>query len=90
VARVRGAAMQLASELLRPAVVRSLDDMLRDNRAAFRIEEVQLGEGAAALGATLREARVRERFGMTVLAVRTGDQQSWMYNPDADERIAPG
>jgi voltage-gated potassium channel len=82
--------MRLVSELLRPAVVRFLDDMLRDRRATYRIEEIQLGHGAAGLGATLREARVRERFGMTVLAMRAGDSQSWVYNPDADERLGPG
>jgi voltage-gated potassium channel len=82
--------MRLVSELLRPAVVRFLDDMLRDRRATFRIEEIQLGDGAATLGATLRDARVRERFGMTVLAVRAIDQQSWVYNPDANEKLGPG
>lgn len=82
--------MRLVSELLRPAVVRFLDDMLRDRRAAYRIEEVQLGDGAASLGATLRDARVRERFGMTVLAVRASDNQSWVYNPDANEKLGPG
>jgi voltage-gated potassium channel len=82
--------MRLVSELLRPAVVRFLDDMLRDRRAAYRIEEIRLGERAGELGATLRDARVRERFGMTVLAVRASDNQSWVYNPDADERLGPG
>jgi voltage-gated potassium channel len=82
--------MRLVSELLRPAVVRFLDDMLRDRRAAFRIEEVLLGDSAAGLGATLREARVRERFGMTVLAVRAKDDGGWTYNPDAGEKIGPG
>jgi voltage-gated potassium channel len=82
--------MRLVSELLRPAVVRFLDDMLRDRRAAYRIEEIQLGERATELGRTLREARVRERFGMTVLAVRATDNQSWVYNPDADEQLGIG
>jgi len=82
--------MRLVSELLRPAVVRFLDDMLRDRRAAYRIEEIRLGDRAAELGTTLRDARVRERFGMTVLAVRASDNQSWVYNPDADERLGPG
>jgi voltage-gated potassium channel len=82
--------MRLVSEMLRPAVVRFLDDMLRDRRAAFRIEEIQLGDKAADLGSTLRDARVRERFGMTVLAVRSGDDNSWTYNPDASEKIGPG
>jgi voltage-gated potassium channel len=80
--------MRLVSELLRPAVVRFLDDMLRDRRASYRIEEVRLGDKAADLGSTLREARVRERFGMTVLAVSKDD--TWTYNPDAGESIKPG
>ena len=80
--------MRLVSELLRPAVVRFLDDMLRDRRAAYRIEEVRLGDRT--LGETLRDARVRERFGMTVLAMRGKDEQNWTYNPDAAEKLAPG
>jgi voltage-gated potassium channel len=82
--------MRLVSEMMRPAVVRFLDDMLRDTRAAFRIEEIQLGPGASEIGATLRDARVRERFGMTVLAIRQSDNTSWIYNPDPSEPIAPG
>jgi voltage-gated potassium channel len=82
--------MRLVSELLRPAVVRFLDDMLRDRRAAFRIEEIRLGERTVELGRTLREARVRERFGMTVLAMRGKDDGLWTYNPDAGEPLAPG
>jgi len=82
--------MRLVSELMRPAVVRFLDDMLRDRRAAFRIEEIQLGNKLDGLGATLREARVRERYGMTVLALRGKDDASWTYNPDANEKLGPG
>jgi voltage-gated potassium channel len=82
--------LRLVSELLRPSVVRFLDEMLRDRRAAYRIDEVTLGDGAGSLGATLREARVRERFGMTVLAVQKAGESVWNYNPDAGEKIGPG
>jgi voltage-gated potassium channel len=81
--------MRMVSELLRPAAVRFLDDMLRDRRVAYRIEEVRLGDKAPELGTTLREARVRERYGMTVLAVSNVDG-SWTYNPDASEKLAAG
>lgn len=81
--------MRLVSEMLRPAVVRFLDDMLRDNRTEFRIEEVKLADNTG-LGTTLRDARVRERFGMTILAVRGKDSQAWTYNPDANEKLEPG
>jgi voltage-gated potassium channel len=82
--------LRMVSEMLRPSVVRFLDDMLRDVRAAYRIEEITLGDGAHALGKTLRDARVRERFGMTVLAMRGKDATVWTYNPDATEQLEPG
>jgi voltage-gated potassium channel len=81
--------MRLVSEMLRPAVVRFLDDMLRDKRV-YRIEEVKLGDKVDGIGKTLRDARVRERFGMTVLAIRGRDAQTWTYNPDANEALGPG
>jgi uncharacterized protein with PhoU and TrkA domain len=33
---------------------------------------------------------VRERFGMTVLAMQKKDDPMWTYNPDASEKISPG
>ncbi len=82
--------MRMVSELMRPAVVRFLDDMLRDRRAAYRIEEIRLGARAGELGTTLRDAKIRERFGMTVLAVQASENEPWAYNPDANVAIGPG
>jgi voltage-gated potassium channel len=79
--------MRLVSEMIRPAVVGFLDAMLRDKRMAFRIEEVKLADKT---DTTLREARIRERFGMTVLAVRASDKDAWTYNPSPDEKLTPG
>lgn len=81
--------MRLVSELLRPAVVAFLDDMLRDRRV-YRITEVRLGDKISELGSTLRDARIRERFGMTVLAMRAGEKAEWTYNPDATEKLVSG
>jgi voltage-gated potassium channel len=82
--------MRLVSEMVRPAVVRFLDDMLRDRRTTYRIEEVVLGPRIEEIGGTLRDAKIRERFGMTVLAMRIADNQPWTYNPEAAERLKPG
>lgn len=81
--------MRMVSELMRPAVVRFLDDMLRDKRAAYRIEEIRLPPGSR-LGKTLGDARVRERFGMSVIALQHGDNQPWIYNPGDDEGLEAG
>ena len=81
--------IRLVSEMVRPATVKFLDDMLRDRRAAYRIEDVKLGT-AVKPGTTLREARIRERFGMTVIASRATDTAAWTYNPAPDEPLGPG
>ena len=80
--------LRLVSEMVRPLVVRFLDEMLRDTRAAYRIEEVTLGDES--LGASLRDARIREKFGMTVLAVRPKNEASWTYNPDDAFKLGAG
>jgi voltage-gated potassium channel len=77
--------MRIVSELVRPAVVRFLDEMLRDKTASMRIEEVTIAAGCDLEGKNLREADVRGRFGMNILAVKIGDR--WTYNPAADHVV---
>jgi voltage-gated potassium channel len=78
--------MRIVSEMVRPAVVGFLDTMLRDKRAAYRIEEVTLKQDP---GGTLGDARIHERFGMNVLALRDG-KQDYIYNPGPAEKLAAG
>jgi voltage-gated potassium channel len=77
--------LRLVSEMVRPSVVRFLDDMMRDRRAAYRIEEVTVG--TAALSDC---SGVRDRYGMSVLALREKEGEPWTYNPDATAKIGPG
>jgi voltage-gated potassium channel len=82
--------MRMASELLRPEVVRFLDEMLRDKRALMRIDQVRIGPSSALDGAALRDAEIRERYGMTVLAVRATDDAPWVYNPEPTQALRSG
>lgn len=79
--------MRIVSELVRPSVVRFLDEMLRDKTASMRIEEVTVSPGCELEGKTLRDADFHGRFGMNVLAVKLGDR--WTYNPGPDHVLAP-
>lgn len=81
--------MRMASELLRPHVVRFLDDMLRDKEAGLRIEEATVGPSGRAVGETLRSANFRENAGVLILAVRDSDG-SVTHVPPSDLLIAPG
>ncbi len=81
--------MRLASELLRPTVVRYLDDMLRDKSARLRIEEAVVAPKSELVGQTLREANLRERYGVLVLATKTGDG-TLTHVPASNLRLTAG
>jgi voltage-gated potassium channel len=82
--------VRMVSEMLRPTVVRFLDEMLRDKRATYRIDEVAIIAGSALDGLSLRAAKIRERFGMSVLALRPAADSAWQYNPTAEAVLAAG
>ncbi|MCX4244685.1 potassium channel family protein [Paraliomyxa miuraensis] len=81
--------MRLASEMLRPQVVRFLDEMLRDKEANLRIEEAQVGPSGDLVGKSLREAGLRERCGVLVIAVRSPEGKA-DYVPSGDLVLEPG
>jgi voltage-gated potassium channel len=82
--------MRMVSELVRPSVVRFLDDMMRDKRAAYRVEEVTVGTGSALCDQTLRDADIHARFGMQVIACRDKDADPWTYNPEPGQKLRSG
>ena len=75
--------MRMVSELVRPHVVRFLDEMLRDQKGNWRIEEVVVGEGSDLVGRRLLEADLGRRFDVAVLAARDRAGEH-TYNPGAD------
>lgn len=60
--------MRLASELIRPHVVRFLDEMLRDE-SKLRIEEAVVENGRI-VGQTLAESEIHGRCGVLIMAIR--------------------
>ncbi|RMG99343.1 MAG: potassium channel protein [Deltaproteobacteria bacterium] len=81
--------MRLASELVRPTVVRFLDRMLQDPTMSLRIEEAAISEGSPLVGKTLADSGIRARTGVLVIAIQRPDGTA-VHAPPADHRIAPG
>jgi voltage-gated potassium channel len=83
--------LRIVSEMIRPDVVRFLDDMLRDKSSVMRIEEAHVEAGSKLEGTTLRDAGIRTHFGMSVLAIGVdGRDGRWIYNPEATEKLVAG
>lgn len=82
--------MRLASEAVRPHVVSFLDQMLKEHTATVRIEEISVPPRSPWAGRTLGGLELRERWGLTALALRTGPTAAFRYGPAPEETLAAG
>jgi voltage-gated potassium channel len=82
--------MRMVSELLRPEVVKFLDEMRRD-KGRFRFEEVAIPHGSPLAGKTLGTSGIRDDGGqLLVLAVQVPGSSGYSFNPGADFVLAQG
>jgi voltage-gated potassium channel len=79
--------MRMVSELLRPHVVRFLDEMLRDTEQNVRIEEVVVPPASPLIGKKLGDTHLRSDLDLGVVAVLDPRGERYTYNPDADVEI---
>jgi len=82
--------MRIVSEMIRPAAVRFLDNMLRDDQGTIRIDEVQIPKGSSLIGGSLSAAKINEQLSLSVLAVERGNEGRYVYNPPGDTTLELG
>jgi len=80
---------RLAAAVLRPAVLDFLDLVMHGEEVEFVLEEFRINEVCTLCGLTLREAQLRERYGVTVLGKKTAAGQFYT-NPTPEMSIEPG
>lgn len=82
-------AIQMAHTALRPAVVDFMRLATSSEHMDLAAEQIELGEGGALVGRSIRELELRQRFGVIVVAIRraTGHME---FNPSPDARLAAG
>jgi len=74
--------LRLVNEVLRPHVVRLVDQLILDNGEALTIGDLEVPEGSAFDGVRLRDAGLR-KMDVLVIAIRRSDG-SFQFNPPAD------
>ncbi len=82
-------ALRIASEMIRPTVVDFLDSMLRSKQGNLRIHQLVITQGTAAIGRTLGNSGLSERFGLLVLGAKKPGREI-QFNPGAKLQIEPG
>jgi voltage-gated potassium channel len=82
--------MRMVSEMVRPAAATFLDMMLRDRKRALRVEEVEVGEGSELAGKSVAGAKIGDRTGVLVMAVRKSGSEDYVFNPSKTTTIERG
>jgi voltage-gated potassium channel len=80
---------RMASVLLHPSVVSFLDVFTRGGELSLRLEEAPIPPTSKLVGQTLAEARIPQRTGLVVLALKHGEGP-FTFNPGPETRLAAG
>lgn len=80
--------LRLVSELLRPATVGFLDNMMRQ-RTNVRFDELTIKKESQLAGKTLAEVNIRQLADVLIVAARHPGQEAFLYNPKADFLLEP-
>ncbi len=75
---------RMASVILRPTVVNFLEVMMREEDLSLRMEEIDIPANSSFNGKTLTEARIPQRTGLIVLAVKHEGSTKWNFNPGSN------
>lgn len=82
-------AARMASFVARPHVAEFVDVVMHERSLEFRMQEIAIDERSPLDGVSVRDADLRQRAGVLVLAIRKPDG-SFTVNPDPDTLIEAG
>lgn len=83
--------IRMAFSLLRPHVVNFLDCVITEAGIELRLEQATIPGGSHLVGRSLAEAKIPQRTGLVVLALRReGQTGPPLYNPGPETRLEAG
>ncbi len=82
--------MRMASFVIRPSIISFLDIITHAGDVVLDLEDVVICEGTSLRGQSLKEAKIPERTGLIVLAIRKTGEEQPRLNPSSDEILEKG
>lgn len=76
---------RMAMSILKPISVDFVDTIFQTNREEYNVEEIIVQSRSSLVGQSIKENRVREQFGVTIVAIRRDERI--ISNPHADEPL---
>ncbi len=81
---------RIAAMVIRPSVISFLDVMTKADDVLIDLEEVKIGPNSDLIGKNLKEAKVPERSGLIVMAIRHKENNKINFNPSSKEVLNEG
>jgi voltage-gated potassium channel len=81
---------RLAAALVRPSIISFLDAITMAGGVEFDLEEVVIHQRSSLINCTLREARIPEKTGLMVMAIKKKESMKMTFNPSSDEILTEG
>ena len=81
---------RIAALMLRPSVISFLDVITRAGDVTLDLEEVTVPARSILAGKKLFEAKIPEKTGLIVLAVKSRDDTNLIFNPNSNEILNAG
>ncbi len=82
--------MRMASFVIRPSIISFLDIITHAGDVVLDLEDVIICQSSSLKGKTLKEAKIPERTGLIVLAIRKKGKEQPKLNPSSDEVLEEG
>ena len=82
--------LRMASIMIRPTVVDFLDAMLRHSGGTTRFGEATIRENSELIGLSLVDAKILQRIGLLIVAIRNEDDGNFTYNPAPNTQLNQG
>ncbi len=80
---------RMAQVLIRPTVVDFVDIAMMDKHLGLVMEEARLKESSKLIGRTLVESKLRQDFGVIIVAIRKSSGEM-IFNPTSQEKLDSG
>ncbi|PQP35806.1 potassium channel protein [Desulfobacteraceae bacterium SEEP-SAG9] len=82
-------ALRMASQMIRPAAVDFLDQMLRSSQGNLRINEIRISENSSVSGKKIGESGLKEKLGLLILGMKQIDGEI-EFNPSPSQVLKEG
>lgn len=80
----------MAALVLRPTIISFLDTITRAGDVELDLEDIVLGASSSMCGHSLKEVKIPQKTGLTVLATKKAGAEEIKFNPDPNDPLQPG